>query len=127
MKIAVVGSTGQLGVDAVLVFSSRGHEVVALPHEAIEVADLEAVRATLQHVHPDAVLNCAAFVRVDEAEDRAADAFRTNAVGAFNVAKVCGDQGIVCIYVSTDFVFDGEKDAAYTEADVPHPINVYGA
>ena len=127
MKIAVVGSTGQLGSDAVQVLSSRGNEVVPRSHEAVEVADLEAVRAALQPIHPDVVLNCAAFVRVDDAEERVTEAFRTNAVGAFNVAKVCSEQGAACVYVSTDFVFDGEKDGAYTEADVPRPINVYGA
>src|SRR5437867_2939713 len=126
MKIAVVGSTGQLGSDVVQVLSSH-HEVVPLPHEAVDVADLEGMRVALQRVHPDVVVNCAAFVRVDEAEDNAAEAFRTNAVGALNIAKICNDQRAACVYVSTDFVFDGEKDAAYTETDVPRPINVYGA
>jgi dTDP-4-dehydrorhamnose reductase len=127
MKIAVVGSTGQLGRDAVQVLSSRGHEVAPLSHEAVEITDLEAVRAALQPIYPNVVLNCAAYVRVDDAEGQVTEAFRTNAIGAFNVAKVCSEQGAACVYVSTDFVFDGEKDAAYTEADVPHPINVYGA
>ena len=127
MRIAVVGSAGQLGNEAVRVLSLRGHEVVPLSHEAIEIADLEAVRAALQPIHPNVVLNCAAYVRVDDAEGQVMEAFRTNAVGAFNVAKVCSEQGAACVYVSTDFVFDGEKGAAYTEADAPHPINVYGA
>src|SRR5436309_7975569 len=126
MKIAVVGSTGQLGSDVVQVLSSH-HEVVPLPHEAVDVADLEGMRVALQRVHPDVVVNCAAFVRVDEAEDNAAEAFRTNAVGALNIAKICNDQRAACVFVSTDFVFDGEKDDAYTETDVPRPINVYGA
>ncbi len=123
----MVGSTGQLGSDAVQVFLSRGHEVMPLSHEAVEVADLEVVRTVLRPLRPETVLNCAGFVRVDDAEDRALEAFRTNAVGALNVAKVCNEQGASCVYVSTDFVFDGEKDEAYTEADAPHPINVYGA
>ena len=127
MKIAVVGSTGQLGSDAVQVLSSREHAVVSLSHEAVEVADLEAVRAALQPIHPDVVLNCAAYVRVDDAEEHVTEAFRTNAVGAFNVAKVCSERGAACVYISTDFVFDGEKDVPYTEADAPNPINVYGA
>ena len=127
MRIAVVGSTGQLGSDAAQVFSSQGHQVVPLTHQAVEVADLDAVRAALQPIEADVVLNCAAYVRVDEAEERVAEAFRANAVGAFNVAKVCSEQGAVCVYPSTDFVFDGEKDGGYTEADAPRPINVYGA
>ncbi len=127
MKLVVVGSTGQLGSDAVRVLSSRGHEVAPLSHDTVDVTDLGAVRAALQPIHPEVVLNCAAYVRVDDAEEQAMEAFRTNAIGAFNVARVCGERGVACVYVSTDFVFDGEKDTAYTEADVPHPINVYGA
>src|SRR3989442_15015011 len=110
MKIVVVGSTGQFGSDAVQALSSRGHEVVPLSHDAVDVADLEAVRAALQPIRLDVVLNCAAYVRVDDAEGQVTEAFRTNAVGAFNVAKVCSERGAVCAYVSTDFVFDGEKD-----------------
>jgi dTDP-4-dehydrorhamnose reductase len=127
MKIAVLGSTGQLGSDAVRVLLSRGHEVVALSHEAVEVTDREAVRAALHPIQADVVVNCAAFVRVDDAEDRALEVFKTNAIGALNVARTCSDQKAVCVFISTDFVFDGEKDTAYTETDVPHPINVYGA
>ena len=122
-----MGSTGQLGSDAVRVLLSRGHEVMPLPHEVLEVADLEAVRVALRAIRPDVVLNCAGYVRVDDAEDQAIEAFRINAIGALNIGKVCGEWGATCVYVSTDFVFDGEKDTAYTEADAPHPINVYGA
>jgi dTDP-4-dehydrorhamnose reductase len=72
------------------------------------------------------VVNCAAFVRVDDAEARPEDAFRVNGVGALNVARACAKLDALCVYVSTDYVFDGTKGAPYTEADTPHPINVYG-
>src|SRR6266705_2387205 len=105
MRLVVLGSTGQLGSDAVQVFSSRGHEVTPLSHDTVDVTDLGVVRGVLQPLHPEVVLNCAAYVRVDDAEERAMEAFRTNAIGALNVARVCNENGAVCVYVSTDFVF----------------------
>ncbi len=72
------------------------------------------------------MVNCAAFVRVDEAEDRAEEALRVNGLGALNVARVCAEIDALCVYISTDYVFDGEKGSPYTENDAPHPINVYG-
>jgi len=126
MRVAVIGSTGQLGSDLVMVLQSEHYEVVPLGHPDIECAEPDSVRRALTAVHPDVVVNCASFVRVDECEDRPQEAFRVNALGALNVAKVCAELDALCVYVSTDYVFDGEKGEAYTEEDPPCPINVYG-
>ena len=75
---------------------------------------------------PDIVVDCAAFVRVDEAEDRAEEALRVNGLGALNVARVCAEIEALCVYISTDYVFDGGKNAPYIESDAPRPINIYG-
>lgn len=126
--IAVFGSTGQLGSDLVEVLRQEERfDVIALRHEDADCADADAVSKVLRSTKPQVVVNCAAFVRVDDCEDRPEEAFRVNAIGAFHVAKSCAEIGALCVYVSTDYVFDGSKASPYAENDVPSPINVYGA
>lgn len=127
IRVAVIGSTGQLGTDLVKRFERTGaYTVAALSHADIECADPESVGRELRRLHPDVVVNTAAYVRVDESEDHPEDAFRVNAYGALHIARTCADLDALCVYVSTDYVFGGEKDEPYTEDDVPFPINVYG-
>jgi dTDP-4-dehydrorhamnose reductase len=127
-RIIVLGATGQLGTDLVEVLSHEGNfEVFPISHQDADCTDPKTVRRTLTQVRPDIVVNCAAFVRVDECEERVGDAFAVNAVGAYNVAKACAEIEALCVYVSTDYVFDGAKNNAYAESDTPNPINVYGA
>ena len=127
MKVAVIGSAGQLGSEVCHAFATAGHDVSALSHTEIRVEDPNSVREALCAEPPEAVVNCAAYVQVDESEDHAELAFRVNAVGALNVARVCNELGARCVYVSTDYVFDGDRAEPYTEEDTPRPINVYGA
>jgi dTDP-4-dehydrorhamnose reductase len=74
----------------------------------------------------DAVVNCAAFTRVDECEDLPNEALLVNAHGAFEVARACAASNTLCIYISTDYVFSGDKGSSYSEDDPVSPINVYG-
>ena len=127
MKIAITGSTGQLGSDVVEVVSqSDGVEAIALSHDDIEVCSHDSVKAALTQCKPDAVINCAAFHQVDACEEKPEVAFRVNALGAWNVARVCDQIGAYCVYISTDYVFDGKKGGPYVEDDTPNPLNVYG-
>ena len=127
MRVAVVGSSGQLGTDLVKVLVKAGHyEVFALTHREIECTDPVSIEKALTTASPDAVVNCAAFVRVDDAEDRPDDAFRVNSLGALSVARACARMNALCVYISTDYVFDGNKRSPYVESDTPRPINVYG-
>ena len=127
-RIIVLGATGQLGTDLVEVLRHEDNfEVFPISHQDADCTDPKTVRRTFTQVRPDSVVNCAAFVRVDECEERAGDAFAVNAVGAYNVAKACAEIEALCVYVSTDYVFDGAKNKAYAESDTPNPINVYGA
>jgi len=102
-------------------------DVVGLSHEEVEVTSPESINAALVRIRPQAVLNCAAYVRVDECEQHVEKAFAVNAMGALHVARTAAAIGALCVYISTDYVFDGEKREAYTEDDAPNPINVYGA
>lgn len=127
-RVVVIGSSGQLGHDLVDELRAAGHfDVIALDHSQIECTDLGSARAALVPLKARAVINCAAFVRVDDCESQASEAFSVNAVGAFNVARAAAESGAKCVYISTDYVFDGAKDSPYMEADSTAPINVYGA
>ncbi len=121
MKVAVIG-VGQLGSDLVKVF---GDDAVPLTHRDIEVTDFTSCEI-LREIKPDVVINTAAYHKTDECEDNPEKSFSVNAIGARNVALICKDIGAVNIFVSTDYVFDGNKGQPYSEDDVPNPINVYG-
>ena len=128
MRVAVIGSTGQLGTDLLEVLVDAGsYEVFGLSHREIECTDPVSIDKALKAARPDIVVNCAAFVRVDESEERPDDAFRVNSLGALAVARACAEIDALCVYISTDYVFDGGKGSPYTESDASHPINVYGA
>ena len=123
MRVLVIGSSGQLGSD--LVKAMRGHEVIGLTHQQIEVTDGLSCRAIVD-LKPDVVINTAAFHKTDACEDEPLKAFQVNALGARYVAEACLDAGASVCYISTDYVFDGSKGEPYTELDVPNPINTYG-
>jgi dTDP-4-dehydrorhamnose reductase len=126
-RIAVLGSTGQLGTDLVEALqTSKLFEALPLDHAMVECTSHDSVRTIFNKLRPQVVINCAAFVRVDECEDRPQKAFEVNALGAFHVARSCAEIDALCVYISTDYVFDGSKGSAYTESDTPYPINVYG-
>jgi dTDP-4-dehydrorhamnose reductase len=126
-KIAVFGSTGQLGTDLVEVLRQEARfDVVPLSHGDADCTKADAVSRVVLKLRPHTVINCAAFVRVDDCEDQANLAFDVNAIGAFNVARACAAIDAHCVYISTDYVFDGMKENAYVESDQTSPINVYG-
>jgi dTDP-4-dehydrorhamnose reductase len=126
-RVAVIGSTGQLGHDLAEVLRAANHfEVVALDHGQIECTDPASVRQVLLPLKARAVIDCAAFVRVDDCESQAHEAFAVNALGALHVARAAAESGAKCVYLSTDYVFDGAKDSPYIETDATAPINVYG-
>jgi len=128
IRVAILGSTGQLGTDLVEVLRQDNRfEVVPLAHQEADCTKAAEIREVIAKLRPDDVVNCAAFVRVDDCEDRPDLAFEVNAVGAFNVARACAAVDACCIHISTDYVFDGSKESPYVESDAPNPINVYGA
>jgi dTDP-4-dehydrorhamnose reductase len=126
MKIAVIGSNGQLGNDLLAAFRAKGDEVVGLVHADIEISDLQSVSRVLESVRPQAIVNTAAMHHVENCEREPEKAFAVNAVGPRNLAIVARDLGAVLMQVSTDYVFDGAKGSPYVEEDNPLPLNVYG-
>ncbi|WP_457751207.1 dTDP-4-dehydrorhamnose reductase [Thermococcus sp.] len=126
MKVAIIGANGQLGTDLVNVFrEDPSFEVIPLTHKDLDVTVPESLKI-LKGLKPDVIINTAAYVRVDDAELYPEKAFAVNAIGALNVARIASEINAINIYISTDYVFDGEKGEPYAENDVPNPINVYG-
>lgn len=125
MKVAIIGANGQLGFDLVRAFTTE-HETVPLTHDDIDITDFKLSDKVLKNMQPEAVINCAAYIRVDDAEDCADKAFAVNALGARNIAKICKDMDSILVHISTDYVFDGRKTKPYIEEDIPNPLNVYG-
>jgi dTDP-4-dehydrorhamnose reductase len=100
--------------------------VVGLGHDDLDIADADAVGATLRRLEPKVVVNTAAFHNVPRCEEQPDLAFAVNATAPLNLARTCTAIGARLVHVSTDYVFDGAKRAPYVEADRPSPLNVYG-
>lgn len=125
MRLLVIGGWGQLGTDLALVAEGR-HEILRPRHTELDVTDEAGCRAALEAIRPDAVINAAAFHKVELCEQDPARSFAVNAVGAWNVARAARAVGARAVYISTDYVFDGEQLGGYREDDRPDPVNVYG-
>jgi len=126
MKVAVIGANGQLGSDVYKAFQDNDDEVVVLNHDVLEVSDFETVDSVLHDLVPDLVVNTAAMHNVEACEEDPAKSFAVNGIGARNLAQVSNSVGFTLLHISTDYVFDGAKQAPYVEADLPIPLNVYG-
>jgi dTDP-4-dehydrorhamnose reductase len=122
--VAIIGATGQLGSDLVEVFASEN--VTGLGHDDIEIRDPASVRTVLEGLKPNIVVNTAAAHNVPKCETEPQDAYAANAIAPGILAKVCSELGARLVQVSTDYVFDGTKQAPYVESDRPNPLNVYG-
>ncbi|HVX32483.1 MAG TPA: dTDP-4-dehydrorhamnose reductase, partial [Solirubrobacterales bacterium] len=126
MKVLVAGAEGQLGRDMVLAAGNAGHDVVGFGRAEMDVTDAEAVRRRLSLERPDMVVNCSAWTDVDGAETAEEAAFAVNGTGAGNVAAGAREVDAAVVYVSTDYVFDGQKGSPYVESDQPAPLSAYG-
>ena len=124
MKIAIIGSTGQLGTDLVKTLGIV-HDVIGLTHDDIEVADFESCLIIKKH-RPEVVINTAAFHKTDQCEEEPMKTFSVNTLGARNLALITKEIAAKNVCISTDYVFDGSKEEPYTEDDVTAPINTYG-
>lgn len=127
MKVFVTGVKGQLGYDVVNELEKRGHIAVGVDIDELDITDAAAVEAMLTEVKPDAVIHCAAWTAVDAAEDNVEKCRLVNAGGTENIAKVCKEFGCKMMYISTDYIFDGEGTRPWEPDDpVTTPLNVYG-
>lgn len=126
MRILVTGVKGQLGYDVVNELNKRGHTPVGVDVEEMDITDAIAVEKEMKKDSLDAVIHCAAYTAVDAAEDNQEVCMRVNAEGTRNIARVCRELDIKMIYISTDYVFDGEGERPWEPDDERNPLNVYG-
>ena len=147
MKVFVTGVAGQLGHDVMNELQSRGYEgigtdiapeysgiqdhtaVTQMPYVQMDITDKEAVEKSITDLNPDVVVHCAAWTAVDMAEDddKVEKVRAINAGGTDNIAKVCKKIGAKMVYLSTDYVFDGQGEKPW-EPDCKDykPLNIYG-
>lgn len=129
MKVLVTGVNGQLGFDVVNELAKRGHEAVGVDIAEMDITDKEAVVRVFQNVKPQAVVHCAAWTAVDaaEEEENIPNVRAINAYGTKFIADECKKLGCKMIYISTDYVFDGQGTKPRTEdGKERNPLNVYG-
>ncbi len=123
MKVLIIGANGQLGFDLMRVF---GDYAVGVTHDDMDVSVLENCYDCIHAIMPDYVVNTAAFHQVEECEKKPDYAFSVNALGAMNIAIAAAKIGARVVYISTDYVFNGEKKDPYIESDTTFPVNNYG-
>lgn len=147
MKILVTGVAGQLGHDVMNELAKRGHEAIGsdiapvysgaddhtavtkLPYISMDITDASAVEKTITEIHPDAVIHCAAWTAVDAAEDEENQqkVYSINVTGTENIAKVCKSIDAKMLYISTDYVFDGQGTMPWQPDCKDYaPLCVYG-
>lgn len=137
MKVFVTGVNGQLGHDVMNELKKRGHEAIGsdvgageyASYVVLDITDKEAVLKTIREIKPDAVIHCAAWTNVDMAEeaDKADQVRAVNAGGSQNIANACKAVNCKMLYLSTDYVFDGQGEEPWTpDCKEYHPLNVYG-
>ena len=133
MRLFVTGAAGQLGHDIIKEAEKRGHEAVGTDLGErwnglqMDITDAEAVSRTIREINPDIVYHCAAWTAVDAAEDAQETVFKVNALGTRNIAEACKEVGCKMVYISTDYVFDGQGTEPWQPDCKDYaPLNVYG-
>jgi dTDP-4-dehydrorhamnose reductase len=126
-RIVLTGGFGRLGQVAAVGLTDAGWDVMALGHDVLDVTDRRAVRATIEALRPDSVLNLAARTDVALCERDPESAFRVNVLGVRNVSEACRATGAHLCHVSSDYVFGGAgRNDPYVEDDPVDPLSVYG-
>lgn len=126
MKILVTGAKGQLGYDVIKRLEAGYFEYLGTDRTNLDLANEDQVKSTIKNYMPDAVIHCAAYTAVDRAEDEKEICYQTNVLGTRYVAQACREIDAKMIYISTDYVFDGQGDQAFEVNHIPSPINHYG-
>ena len=124
--ILITGAKGQLGYDFQRLFDKLKEEYIATDRDDLDITDIEKVREFVKDKNIALIINCAAYNNVDKAEDEVELCKKLNTYAPRDLATVAKEIEAEYITYSTDFVFDGEKKASYTEEDIPNPLSIYG-
>ena len=126
LKLLLFGKNGQVGWELHRTLIVLG-DLIAIDYPEVDFSRPEILHEIIRHIKPDIIINASAYTAVDRAEEEQELAYRVNTVAPRMMAEAAKMNQAVLIHFSTDYVYDGEKGAPYTEEDTPNPINVYGA
>lgn len=126
MRILVTGYGGQLGYDVVQVGTGIGFNMIGVGREQLDITEEQSVNDYVNQIRPDAIIHCAAYTGVDKAESDREACQNTNVVGTEYLVKAAKQNDAKFMYISTDYVFDGEGTGPFKESDPPNPITYYG-
>ncbi len=125
MKVLIIGAEGMLGHDLVDVLGDE-NEISTTTIYTLDITDIDKTVKTIKEINPDVVVHAAAFTDVNGCESNQDTAYNVNVLGTRNVAVASSQADSALVYISTDYVFDGEKGSSYHEYDQPNPLSVYG-
>ena len=130
MRVLVTGAKGQLGTDVMAELKSNNIEAVGINREELDIVDAKACEEFFDKANAekriDAVIHCAAYTAVDKAEDEQELSYNINALGTKNIATACKKFDMKLMYISTDYVFNGQGERPWEPDDERQPLNVYG-
>jgi dTDP-4-dehydrorhamnose reductase len=126
MKILVTGFNGQLGYDVVKEGTRQGFDMIGTTGKDLNITDEAKVTSLIEEIRPDAIIHCAAYTAVDNAEDDREKCWDVNVNGTKYIAKASKSVGAKLIYISTDYVYKGVGNEPYKESDEPNPTGYYG-
>ena len=126
MKVLVTGLNGQLGYDVVKRLEQENINHLGIDKDIVDITDEQLVKKTVREYMPDVIIHCAAYTAVDQAEDEKELCYAINVMGTKYVVEACKEIDAKLVYISTDYVFDGEGDKPFEVTDKPNPINYYG-
>lgn len=126
-KILVTGANGQLGSEIMNVLLKQGYVALGVDIDEMNLCHAHRIKEVLTYENPDAIIHCGAFTDVERAESLVDTCLLINASATRDIADYAKKTQIPMIYISTDYVFDGEKEQPYDEDDMPNPLNVYGS
>ena len=126
MRVLVTGVKGQLGYDVMNELKKQGLTGIGVDVDEMDITDAEACRRVITEAKPDAVIHCAAYTAVDAAEQNMELCRKVNADGTRNIAEVCKGLDIKMMYISTDYVFNGQGTRPWEPDDHREPLNAYG-
>lgn len=126
MKVLVTGATGQLGYDVLKALLARGKEAKGVSSKEMNLMDVSQIEHVISSYHPDVIIHCGAYTAVDKAEEESIPCMQVNAVGTLAIAKAAKAIDAKLVYISTDYVFDGEGNIPFGTSDTKAPVNMYG-
>lgn len=126
MRVLVTGAKGQLGYDIVKRLELQNIENLGIGREEVDITDKQATIRFISEYKPNVVIHCAAYTSVDKAEDEKEKCYSINVSGTSHIAEACSKVDAALVYISTDYVFNGDNKEPYETGHIPDPICYYG-